>query len=180
MLLTTNAGGDLVVTQAGNELISPALKMGQNILEGRYIDSMLQRASVYIIKGSASDLYGSDTTGMGVAIADENIHLYRPKIIICETAFTQDVALQRGQWQRCRDLGSSHQAEYTVAGWSHDNGLYRPNQLVHIDDELTELNEQWLIVRVSLEEGENGRLAALTVQPPEALVITKQTATMFF
>lgn len=178
ILLTTNAQGALVMTRTGNELISPALRLGVNIKRCRAIDSMAPRASRYIIKGSGAGLNFSagDSVGQAVEIVDPDITLHRPRIVICEAVLSHENAAQRGQWQRCRDLGSSNQAEYTLTGWSHDNGLYRPNTLATVDDALSDIHGQRLIVAVTLSEGDDGRLATLTVQPPEALVITQTLA----
>ncbi|ODR86705.1 phage baseplate assembly protein [Shewanella xiamenensis] len=176
VLLTTNASGHLVMTQAGTRVITPALVLGENIKSCRAIDSILPRASQYIVKGSGTglDFGAQDTVGNAVEIIDPDIDLHRPRIVICETVLTTDIATQRGQWQRCRDLGSGTQAEYTLTGWTHDGGVFTPNVLVSVDDDLADIHDQWLVVTVTLVEGDDGRLATLTVQPPESLVITKE------
>lgn len=177
VLLTTNANSDLVITTAGDTLVTPAIEVGVNVKSGGGTDSIKPRASVYIIKGSTNGGAGWDadqSVGNAVQINDPDISLYRPRIIVCEGALSERTAIQRGQWQRCKDLGDSNSRRYTLTGWMNDAAIWRPNTQVRIKDSIKSLDEKRLINSVELMFDEGGETVNLSVIPPEALLIPKE------
>lgn len=185
ILLTTNELGQLVLTQASDQLMGTSLILGQNILAARGNFSMRDRASEWIVKGSS---YGGGATwdntapatigGQKATVTDPAVTRYRPRIIIAEDVTTVAGASKRGQWQKQRSIGEGTQTEITVAGWrtqgmEGDSGpLWRINRMCPVKDEIQGLDESWLIVTVTLmEDDKNGREAIINLTPREAMLI---------
>ena len=57
---------------------------------------------------------------------------------------------------------------YTVGGWRHEQGVWRPGDLVPVRDAYLGLDEMLLISDVQLVENDQGRTAELRVAPPAA------------
>ncbi|UQN43746.1 phage baseplate assembly protein [Agarivorans sp. B2Z047] len=179
VLLTSNSQGALVVTRAGTALVTPELRLGENIKAASGTDSLQQRASQYIVKGSTNGGLSWDAdqaSGNAIVVYDRSVPLYRPRIVVCESELSAENARARGQWQRCRDLGEDVIENTTVTGWDNSEGYWQPNRLVYVDNPLLGINGERLIVAVTLTEGDDGELCELTTQPPEALVITEEQA----
>lgn len=186
ILLTTNALGDLVLTQASEKTLGAQvhLTLGQNILAARGQFSQKERASQWIVKGSS---YGGgaewdavDSKSLGgqqAVVTDAEVSRYRPRIIIAEDVTTAAGASRRGQWQKQRSQGEGTQTEITVPGWralgeQGDQGpLWSNNRLVPIKDEIQGINASWLSVNVSFSEDDQGRITVLTFMPREAMLI---------
>lgn len=181
VLLTSNALGQLVITQASEQKLDVVLELGKNILAARGRFSWRDRASEYIVKGSG---YGGGETwdyvapaaigGLKVVIKDPEITRYRPKIILSEDVMTAEGASLRGQWQRQRSLGQSNMTEITVAGWriyGTTGPLWTTNKRVPVRDPIQGLDETWLINTVMFAEGDSGRVTVIGLVPPEAMQI---------
>jgi prophage tail gpP-like protein len=190
ILLTTNEKGQLVLTQASEQMMGASLILGENILAARGQFSMRDRASEWIVKGSS---YGGGATwdntapatlgGQKATITDPAVTRYRPRIIIAEDVTTVAGASKRGQWQKPRSIGEGTQTEITVAGWrtqgieGNSGPLWRINRICPIKDEIQGLDESWLIVTVSLmEDDKNGREAIINLMPREAMLIPVEVA----
>lgn len=185
VLLTTNEKGQLVLTQASEQGMGASFILGENILAARGNFSMRDRASEWIVKGSG---YGGGSTwdatatttigGQKAVVTDPNVPRYRPRILIAEDVTTVAGASKRGQWQMQRSIGEGTQTEITVAGWRTqglrgDSGpIWRINRMAHIEDEMQGLDDNWLIVTVTMMEDEkSGREAIINLMPREAMLI---------
>lgn len=190
ILLTTNELGQLVLTQASDQVMGASLVLGENIMAARGQFSMRDRASEWIVKGSS---YGGGQTwdntapatigGQKATITDPAVTRYRPRIIIAEDVTTVAGASKRGQWQKQRSIGEGTQTEVTVAGWrtqgiEGDRGpLWRTNRLCPVKDEIQGLDESWLIITITLmEDDKNGREAIINLMPREAMLIPVEVA----
>lgn len=189
-LLTTNAQGQLVITEASKERLDTALILGENILAGRGRFSWRERFSSYTVKtqGAAfGDFDSADLStvgGLQAQIDDPDIGRYRPRIIVNDEIATAEGASIRGKWERQRALGESNFAEYTVFGWriqketdaiTNPTGILWPiNKLVDISDPIFGLDNTYLIKTVMFEDGDNGRITALNLVPPEAMAVEPQ------
>lgn len=186
VLVTSDAYGRLVITRASILRAGVALTLGDNILAARGRFSWRERASQYIVKGSASA--GGATWdeqpvkmvgGRQTVVSDPEITRYRPKILVNEDSLTVGGASARGEWYKTRMMGEANTTEITVAGW-RENGisgpLWQTNRLVKITDEIQQLDVTWLIKTVSFMEGDQGRLTVLTLVPPESLDMPEQKA----
>lgn len=184
VLLTSDAEGRLVITRASTQRAGVALTLGENILAARGRFSWRERASAYIIKGSASaggstwdDQPVKMVGGRQVVVDDAEITRYRPKILVNEDSLTVGGASARGEWYKTRMMGEANTTEITVAGW-RENGstgpLWQTNRLVKVVDAIQQLDVTWLIKSLSFMEGDGGRLTVLELVPPESLDMPEQ------
>ncbi|HIE2304557.1 phage baseplate assembly protein [Yersinia enterocolitica] len=179
VLMTSDAWGRLIITRASTKRAGVSLVLGQNILAARGRFSWRERASQYIIKGSASaggTTWGEQPVkvvgGRQIIISDPEITRYRPKILVNEDNLTVGGASARGEWLKASALGEANTSEITLAGWRENNDsgpLWQTNKLVQVDDSIQQLNATWLIKTVSFSEGDNGRLTVLSLVPPESM-----------
>jgi prophage tail gpP-like protein len=189
ILMTTNPAGQLVLTKASSDVIDVRLELGVNILAARGRFSWRDRASQYIVKGSASaggsswdDVSPKQVGGMQTIVTDSEITRYRPKIVLSEDIMTAGGSSTRGQWQKQRMIGQSNQTEITVAGWrtgGETGDLWTVNKRVQIVDPLQGLDVTWLINTVMFSESndtQGGRITVLGFVPPEAMDLPAESA----
>lgn len=186
VLLTSDALGQLVITRASTQRVSVALVLGENILAARGRFSWRERASEYIVKGSASAggaIWGNQPVqnigGRATTVTDPAITRYRPKILVNEDNLTVGGASIRGDWYKSRMLGEANTTEITVAGW-RENGdtgpLWQQNKLAEIRDPIQNLDTTWLIKSCTFTEGDGGRITILALVPPESLDLPETKA----
>lgn len=180
VLLTSNALGNLVITSASTQRLKTTLALGVNIIAARGRFSERERFNKVIVKGAAESWVSDDpsaTGGQSVVERDDDIHRYRPLIILMEENFTVEGASRRGKWQISRALAAANSTEVTVLGWRMNadftGELWPLNKQVKVVDPIQGLNDYLLISGISLSENEgDGRSAVLTLVPPEAMKIT--------
>ncbi|MCZ6928674.1 phage tail protein [Serratia marcescens] len=186
VLITSDAWGRLVITRASTQRASVALVLGENILAARGRFSWRERASQYIVKGSAAaggstwdDQPVKVVGGRQVVVTDAEITRYRPKILVNEDNLTVGGASARGEWSKAAALGDANTTEITVAGWRENvesGALWQTNRLVPVKDAIQQLDVTWLIKTVSFMEGDNGRVTVLSLVPPESMDMPAQKA----
>jgi len=184
LLITDNANGDLVFTQAGVQRAPADLIGGVNIKGASVSFDVRDRFSHYIVKGQqrASDSIDAETAAHVMAtITDDSVYRHRPLIVLAEDQVDIARARKRGQWEATVRGGRSQSLSVTVQGWMANGRFWEPNQLVNVRHPRLGLNTELLIVSVeySLNDtaGTTSRLelmpaAALTPQLPEVESIT--------
>ncbi|ATA26579.1 phage tail protein [Brenneria goodwinii] len=186
VLMTSDAWGRLVITRASTTRAGVSLVLGDNILAARGRFSWRERASQYIVKGSAAaggatwdDQPVKVVGGRQVIVTDSEITRYRPKILVNEDNLTVGGASARGEWYKATVLGEANTTEITVAGW-RENGatgaLWQVNRLIPVKDVIQQMDVTWLIKTVSFMESDNGRQTVLTLVPPESMDMPRQNA----
>lgn len=174
--LVSDTFGNLVITRASKDRIGTALVLGDNIEQAEGEFSERDRFSQYSILASEAnwnDDAGEIAAHVSGFTADLNIR-YRPIVELAEGPLNNAQAKRRAEWQRNVQYGRSRQATYTVSGWRHGDGLWKPNTNVLVRDEWMGFTGkdgkgEWLMigtVEFILDAG--GRRARLTVMPAEA------------
>lgn len=186
VLMTSDAWGRLIITRASTISAGVSLVLGDNILAARGRFSWRERASQYIVKGSAAaggatwdDQPVKVVGGRQVIVTDSEITRYRPKILVNEDNLTVGGASARGEWYKTRMLGEANTTEITVAGWRESGAtgtLWQTNRLISVKDVIQQLDVTWLIKTVSFMESDSGRLTVLTLVPPESMDMPSQKA----
>ncbi|MBQ4781950.1 phage tail protein [Pectobacterium versatile] len=186
VLMTSDAWGRLIITRASTIRAGVSLVLGDNILAARGRFSWRERASQYIVKGSAAaggatwdDQPVKVVGGRQVIVTDSEITRYRPKILVNEDNLTVGGASARGEWYKTRMLGEANTTEITVAGWRESGAtgtLWQTNRLISVKDVIQQLDVTWLIKTVSFMESDSGRLTVLTLVPPESMDMPSQKA----
>ncbi len=161
--------GNLLLTRATTtDRVKTALVFGNNILRSSGRLSWRERFSHYTVKGQ--EVKGM--TGQPVGRAEDaevKASRYRPRILIAEELGDVVSFKARAEWERNVRYGRAQPVNYTLQGWHHADGVWRPNTLVTVTDPLMEFDErELLIVSVELMYNESGTLAQLTLMPREA------------
>ncbi|MEZ8102155.1 phage baseplate assembly protein [Vibrio bivalvicida] len=180
VLLTSDTFGNLVITRRSANKAGVSLILGENIKAARGRFSWRQRYSSYTIKavGAAfgsewGDAPLSTVGGIKAEVTDSDISRYRPMIIVNEEITTAEGAAKRGQWERQRSIAKSNGAEYTVTGWRipQTGKLWNFNTIVPVLDEIIGIDAEMLIASIMFSEDDSGRIAVVSVVPPEAFDI---------
>lgn len=170
--LTCDEAGDLFITRAGNERIATPLILGQNILSAEGDFSMQDRFSHYYTSGQQSGWSNNNGAASAhIAGQAEDVRMrYRPTVIVVDDAPGLAKMKQRAEWQRNVNYGRSRQVTYVVAGWQHEDDIWRTNRLVKVIDGYMGIIDQWLLINeLEYVLDDEGEKTNLTLIPPEAL-----------
>ncbi|MCE8027549.1 hypothetical protein HOP54_02445 [Halomonas daqingensis] len=171
LLLVADEYGRLVITRPPRDRLSTELALGENIrvARGRFTDR--DRFSEVIVQGqgSADDTwFGPVASGASGRARDAGIKRYRPTLVLCDTSTDSSSCRQKAEWEVRRRLGQSRGVTYTVAGWRHQDGLWRPGDLVPVRDPWLGLEDEWLIAEAHLILDGRGERTEIRVVPPSA------------
>ncbi|ENO8581475.1 phage tail protein [Shigella sonnei] len=180
VLVTSNADGDLVFTQAGSQQ-TDRLVLGDNLLDADYNTDWRGRYSEYRVRGHGrgggkrgdSESAARLAAPVGV-ISDEQIGRYRPKIILADQQTDTTGARQRALREMRRAIARSERFSATVRGWFRDDGrLWDVNLLTGVSAlrfgiEQTEL----LVCQVEfLLDEQNGEVTRLVLAPRDGFIV---------
>ena len=171
VLLLSDGLGNLVLTRTGTERVGTVLELGVNVLRCSGQFSHRDRFSRYQVKGQQSgsdDWYGEDAAHPLGTATDGEIARHRPLTVLAEENIDTAAASERAQWERNVRYGRSRRIGYTVAGWSHSGGLWRPNALVTVRDPFLSVSAERLITGVELTLDGNGFSTRLELMPSQA------------
>jgi len=178
VLLTDDAQGNLVITQAGINGSASALVQGQNILAAQATLAGNARFQNYVcLSQTPVSQDGSDAQLQIKGTAtDTGCPRNRRFVEMSEHPATQPQADARAKWRAKHNLGISTQASVTVLGWrqaqeSGDAGgaLWDTNLLVPVISPFLALNRQLLIGKVEFQlDEQGGRRTVVTVAPQNA------------
>lgn len=171
VLLMSDGQGGLLLTRASAESLPVALERGVNIERASGTFSHKDRFSRYIIKGQApgDDIYSKPehhTQTMATA-DDAAVERHRPTIIIAEPG-SGSTYKDRAVWERNVRAGRSARVTYTVSGWRHAGGLWRPNRLVTLRDDWMKAPGLAMVAQVTYVLDDSGSRTELEVTRPEA------------
>lgn len=174
LLLQTDGAGNLVITRAGLNRVSTALRLGENILQARAGLNLRDRFSQYVFKGQAAggDFFSGTTVSQIKAVAtDPGVSRYRPLVVVAEA---QDVAAsltQRAQWEANVRAARSTEVSITVQGWHHADGLWQPNTIVAVRHAALRLDDELLIKSVTFTLDDNGTTTQLSLTRADAFTL---------
>lgn len=89
---------------------------------------------------------------------DQAITRYRPRVVLAETQSGGASVQQQADWAVRVQRGKSTLLEYMVTDWRAGEGraLWRPNELVEVDDRFADILEEMLVVGVTYLFGDQG------------------------
>lgn len=180
VLVTSNAEGDLVFTQAGN-VQTDTLTLGENLLGCDYSVDWRNRFSEYQIKGHSGGggKKGDAKTAALIAApkgkaADDTITRYRPRVVLADQKIDAESARQRALREERRAIARSIRFQCSVRGWFRENGgLWEPNLLTRVSAPRVGVEAQSLLisqVQFSLDAS-GGETTTLTLAPREAFLV---------
>lgn len=172
LLLTSDGLGGLVITRAGTQRCPTLLKNGVNIKSAAAVLDHKDRFSTYTVKAQApaTDYWnGASTAHVRGGATDPAIRRYRPKIIIGESQADGLSAKDRAIWASQMAAARSLNVTVRVQDWSHADGLWTPNTLVHISDDWLQLDHDLLIKAVTFSQDDReGTVTELGLTDPQA------------
>ncbi|KDY55832.1 phage baseplate assembly protein [Escherichia coli] len=178
VLVTSNADGDLVFTQAGSQQ-TDRLVLGDNLLDLDHNVDWRGRYSEYRVRGHGrgGGMRGcSDRRPLAapVGVTVSAIGRYRPKIILADQQTDTTGARQRALREMRRAIARSERFSATVRGWFRDDGrLWDVNLLTGVSAlrfgiEQTEL----LVCQVEfLLDEHNGEVTRLVLAPRDGFIV---------
>lgn len=169
--IVSDARGRLVIVHAVQREIATPLELGGNIRKGSGVFSDRDRFNTYIVEGQTpgTDTWnGEDAAGPSAQATDPRIRAPRTILIVCDTPADSADCKARAELEARMRWAMGRGVTYTVGTWRHEQGVWRPGDLVHVRDAYLGLDERLLISDVQLIENNQGRTAELRVAPPSA------------
>jgi prophage tail gpP-like protein len=157
VLLVSDGRGNLVITRASSARVSTVLQRGVNILAANGKRSHLERFSNYHVLSQTAD----DPAVLGEA-TDRGVSRYRPLDILAEEPDDTGAANTRADWEMRTRAGRAVEAEFTVQGWKHMQGLWRHDTAVTVRDPWLDIDGPMYISGVRYTLGAEGTKAVLT------------------
>lgn len=183
VMLTSDGDGNLIITRAGTQKASGALRMGGNLLSMQGRTSLKECFSCVTVKGQSGGSSGWNAApcaqAKGVA-EDTRVPRYRPLTIIAEQE-EYGSAATRAQHEVNVRYGKGRSLTVRVNGWyqHYDSGeLWQPNLLVDVQGGSGQVLYTWLLAKVAWRLDSGGWISELTLHPREAfeLIPTKPKA----
>jgi prophage tail gpP-like protein len=169
--IVSDAQGRLVIVHAVQREIRTPLELGGNIRKGSGMFSDRDRFNTYIVEGQTPGTdtwYGEDAAGPRGKAVDPHVREPRTALIVCDTPADAVDCKARAELEARMRWAKGRGVTYTVGSWRHEQGVWRPGDLVHVRDAYLGLDERMLVSDVQLIESEQGRSAELRVAPPSA------------
>lgn len=169
--IVSDAEGRLVIAHAVQREIRTPLALGGNIRKGSGSFSDRDRFNTYIVEGQTpgtDDWSGEDAAGPSARATDPRIRSPRTTLIVSDTPANPADCRERAELEARMRWAKGRGVTYTVGTWRHEQGVWRPGDLVPVRDAYLGLDERLLISDVQLIESEQGRSAELRVAPPAA------------
>lgn len=139
VLAYTRGDGILLLTAAHDrDHASVPLFEGRNIESFRYLSSLADRFSAYVVRGQgfgSDEDFGDVVAGVQGDANDAGVTRYRPLAQIAEGAVTGASAQRRAQWEAAVRAARSAGLSVLVMGWRETPGgpLWRVNSLVQVE-----------------------------------------------
>ncbi|HAT1683970.1 TPA: phage tail protein [Klebsiella oxytoca] len=180
VLITSNAAGDLVFTQAGRQQTG-TLELGKNLLAADFTDDWRNRYSEYLVKGHGGGGGHQGDARMAALLAapkgettDTAVTRYRPRIILADHKIGADGARQRAIREERRALAKAMQFTATVRGWFRESGeLWDVNLLTRVVAPRLNVDRRDLLVcRVAFTlNAKDGETTRLTLAPRDGFIV---------
>jgi prophage tail gpP-like protein len=179
VLMTSNATGDLVFTQAGTASAG-SLEIGKTLAKLSGQNSWHNRFSLYRIcgghaaGGGLSDVMDvGQITGPQADVVDPEVTRYRPTIKIADHNITQQTAWARADHERRHAIAKSTRYDAEVIGWYQADGqLWDVNKIVNVTAAVLNMNAvPLLIAEVSYQLDDKGLTTKLTLAPREGYIV---------
>lgn len=176
VLPTSNSGGFLLLTRAGDQVNPVRLMEGLNIKRIKASHSWKDRHSEIIVKSQVAgddDNHGASAAHLKASAKDGEISRYRPLIVMSEHGSTSKSLSERAAWEAKVRMGRGKRGSCTVVGWrmegdGNTGALWQPNTLVHIHSPRMNLSQEMLIVSCKYQLDDQGTTTELEFTLPEA------------
>lgn len=176
VILVSNAQGQLVITKPPRGRVQTALALGQNIRTGSGRFSVRERFSQIIIQGQqpGDDFSFGEVAATPEGVASDTGIRHRPQVILADTSVDSAGCRQRANAEVRRRNGQGRGVTYTLADWTHRDGLWQPGYLVPVNDPWLGIEADRLIEAIQLRLDERGIRSEIRVVPPSAWDLTAE------
>lgn len=139
-----------------------------NVLETDGEQDESKRFSHYVVKGQSEG--GRKAAAASGSALDKGVARYRPKIVNPPGKADSADCAALAQWEAVRRAGQGKRLVHGVRGWRQTKGgpLWDIDVLAPVQDDDAEVYGKRLISAVSWTMNDKGRLAVVTLEPPEA------------
>lgn len=171
LFLATSAGGDLVFARSQTLPLNAIIRQGENVKRGGYHGSFRDRYSDYVWRSQTAgddNWNGKNAAHIKHEITDGAITRTRVLALRPEHGIPKDELERRATWERNTRAAKSQRLSYTVNGWSHLSGLWQPNTLPMVIDDVLGVSNTYLISTVELTIDASGEIANLELVGPGA------------
>ena len=187
VLLTSNSGGDVVITQSiptnsGASLQNIIGATDNNIIVGSVSYDRTGRFNVYrftatlnpvsLLQAGVTDL--AKLVDQGDGITDADIRRGRQLILVAEAPSSKDQNNKRATWEANVRRARGRVYSVTVAGYRYGGttgNLWGINELVTVKDEFADIDAQMLVNTVSFNFGASGRTTTLSLVEKNAYTL---------
>jgi prophage tail gpP-like protein len=169
--VVSDAQGRLLIVHAVRREIRTALVLGENIRRASGVFSNRDRFNTYIVEAQTpgdDHWNGAQASGPRGVARDPRVRGPRTTLVVCDTPADSRDCAERAQLEARMRWAKGRGVTYTVGGWRHEQGVWRPGDLVPVRDAYLGLDEPLLVSEVQLIEGLDGRRAELRVVPAAA------------
>jgi prophage tail gpP-like protein len=169
--VVSDAQGRLLIVHAVQREIRTPLVLGENIRRASGVFSNRDRFNEYIVEGQTpgdNEWNGASASGPRGTAQDPRVRRPRTTLVVCDTPADSGDCTARAELEARMRWAKGRGVTYTVGGWKHEQGVWRPGDLVPVRDAYLGLDEKLLVSAVQLIEGLAGRRAELRVVPPAA------------
>ncbi|HEY1029747.1 MAG TPA: hypothetical protein VGE28_19200 [Pseudomonas sp.] len=169
--VVSDAQGRLLIVHAVQREIRTALVLGENIRKASGVFSNRDRFNQYIVEGQTpgdDQWNGSSASGPRGTATDPRVRRPRTTLVVCDTPADGGDCSARAELEARMRWANGRGVTYTVSGWKHEQGVWRPGDLVPVRDPWLGLDESLLVSAVQLIDGLDGRRAELRMVPPAA------------
>lgn len=159
------------------------IERGRNIVSSRKRESMAERFSQYIFKAQLAaddETFGEAAAAVKYEVDDAGVDRYRPLVIQTDGQRGKTALQDAATWERNTRAGRSLELEYEVANpldmggsWAHARGIWEPNIIVAVYDDLHGIDGEFLVVAVTLLRDAVGTRTQLRLTQPEAYDVKK-------
>jgi len=163
-------------------------RFGEVIVRGQTEKAAGNRRQAAALDASAAPLSGSPPAPLpapageraGVLMTgrarDQAITRFRPRVVLAQTQSGGASVQQQAEWAVRVQRGRATVLEYTVTDWRAGEGraLWRPNELVLVDDRLADVLEDMLVVGVTYLFGDQGSRTRLRLAGRSAFDLVEE------
>ena len=170
ILVTSDAGGNVRLTRAGQTKSATQIAYGANVKSSSKRSSWKDRFSFYQLLGQSQgndNWNGTAAAHISATANDPYVKRYRPLQVNIQEQGTAGLQ-QHVQWEANVRAGRSARYTYRVPGWYCAEGVWQPNVMVSVEDPNWGLEEDLLIVTVELSRSAEGTIAELELAPRAA------------
>lgn len=166
--VVSDAQGRLLIVHAVQREVRTPLVLGKNIQHASGVFSNRDRFNEYIVEGQTpgdNHWHGVNASSPSGIAHDPRVRRPRRALMVCDTPADGPDCTDRAELEARMRWAKGRTVIYSVSGWKHEQGVWRPGDLVQVQDPYLGLNEQVLVSEVQLMDSLDGRHAELRVSP---------------